>query len=87
MLKIEFYKPQKIQVATRKSKYPDQPKIQVFETTNILFAKSISRDILGSVSIATLKGFYFSYSTHSDGERIKSILPFNENHTKQFKIL
>jgi len=88
MLKIEFNNPQNVKVSEtrKKSKQHDGYDVTpVFEDKETVFAKSISHT-KKVVNIEMTSGYLFSYNT-SDGNRIKSILPFNENQTKQFKIV
>jgi len=89
MLKIEFNEPQKIPVGFKKVWNKADGvyhKVEMFENTDVVFANWVNRDERKNVIIMTIKGLLFSYNSLK-GNRIKSILPFNENQTKQFKIV
>jgi len=87
MLKIEFYLYEPIQVGVGKVVLDgDELKRPLIEHKNEVFATSISHQN-GVVKIDLANGYTYLYKHFKHNPRIKSILPFNENQTKQFKIV
>lgn len=86
MVKIIFNSPEKYKVGERKRLVNGELiKIDLTDTDDVIFGKSINHN-KGIILIHTIYG-YNHYIDTKQGNRIKSILPFNENQTKQFKIV